>query len=108
MKKMLFFVVVFISLPCMAAYTGNHKSKVAWVNIYNNDTIYFSLESMPPDHQCPTNYFILSPGLTEKQRDRYFSVLLSAKATGAEITVGYDKNNPDCDLGRPLVHTISY
>lgn len=108
MKKMMLVLIAFISLPSLAAYTGNHKSKVSWVNIYNSDVIYFGLESMPPDHQCQTNYFVLSTSLSEKQRERYFSILLAAKTTGSEITVGYDKNNPDCWSDRPLVHAISY
>ena len=108
MKKIFLLVIVIASLPCFAAYTGNHSSKVGWVKIYNNDTIYFKLESMPSDHQCPDNYFGLSPSLTEKQRDRYYSMLLAARASGAVLTVGYDKDNPNCVSGRPIADALLF
>ncbi len=108
MKKILLLLFVSISLPCLAAYTGNHSSKVSWVAIYNSDTIYFGLESMPVDHQCPVNYFVISPALTEKQRDRYYSMLLAARASSATVALGYDKDNPDCVDDRPVVHTLQY
>jgi len=108
MKKNLLLLIAFVSLPCFAGYTGNHNSGVSWLKIYNNDTIYFKLSSMPGDHQCSTDYFVLSPTLTEKQRDRYYSMLLAARASGATLSVGYDKNNPDCVSNRPVVHALSY
>lgn len=107
MKKSLLILIAFASLPCFASYTGNHSSTVSWIKIYNSETIYFKLASMPADHQCGNDYFILSTSITETQRDRYYSMLLAAKASGDVVTVGYDKNNPDCLNDRPLVHALA-
>lgn len=108
MKKCLTILFALLSSPCFAAYTGNFHAKVSCIKIYNDDTIYFALESMPSDHQCTNNYFTLSPTLTGKQRDRYYSMLLAARASGAVVSVGYDKVNPDCIDGRPVVHALQY
>lgn len=108
MKIYLTILFALLSSPCFAAYTGNYDAKVSWIKIYNDDTIYFALESMPSDHQCTDNFFVLSPTLTEKQRDRYYSMLLAARASGAVVSVGYDKVNPDCIYGRPVVHALKY
>lgn len=62
---------------------------------------------MPGDHQCTGSFFALSPTLTEKQRDRYYSMLLTAKTTNAKVTVGYDKDSPDCFAERPIAHALS-
>ena len=107
MKALIMMLMVF-SCSCFAGYTGNHNSKVAWVKIYNNDIIYFKLENMPADHQCAESFFGLSPSLTEAQRNRYYSMLLAAKASGAVVSVGYDKVNPDCISNRPVAHALLY
>jgi len=95
-------------MPCMADYTGNHSSRISSVKIYNNNVIYFQLENMPTDHKCQYNYFTLASNLTEEQRERYFSMLLAARASQATVSVGYDKNNPACETNRPLVHALEY
>jgi hypothetical protein len=108
MKNLMKIVILLIAVPSFSGYTGNHTSKVSWVKIYNNDAVYFATDKMPSDHQCGNNFFTLSTSLSEKQRDRYFSMLLTAKASGATISVGYDKINPDCQSNRVVVHAISY
>lgn len=107
MKKSILVSLLFLSYSCLAAYTGNVKSTVSWIKIYNNDTIYFKINTMPSDHQCSADYFVLSPNLTDKQRDRYYSMLMTAKASGNDVIVGYDKNSPDCVSNRPVVHALS-
>ncbi len=107
MRIILLALITFMPLPCLAAYTGNHNSTVSWLKIYNSDTIYFKLSSMPTDHQCSSNFFILSPNLTEKQRDRYYSMLMTARVSGKTVSVGYDKNNPACVSNRPIVYALS-
>lgn len=89
-----------------AAYTGNVTSAVDWVKIYNNDTVYFKLADQPAT-QCGKDYFTLSSSLNDDQRNRYYSMLLAAKAAGIKLTVGYDSNAADCYQDRPLVHAIS-
>lgn len=109
MKKIyLILTLLLLSSPSFGAYTANYSAKVSWIKIYNDDTIYFGLESMPSDHQCAESYFVLLPTLTEKLRDRYYSMLLAARASGAVVSVGYDKVNPDCISGRPVVHALKY
>lgn len=107
MKKSILAILLFSSFTCFADYTANVKSTVNWIKVYNNDTIYFKLSTMPGDHQCKYNYFVLSPDLTDKRRDRYYSMLMTAKVSGLNISVGYDKNNPDCVSDRPVVHALS-
>lgn len=109
MKRSTVLVLALMSAPCLAgSYTANHPSTVTWVKIYNNDTIYFGLESMPTDHQCTGNFFALSPALTDKQRDRYYAMLLTAKLSGVSVTVGYDNAGPDCFNTRPVAHALVY
>lgn len=109
MKKLMLVTLLTLTMPCFAgSYTANHTSKVSWVKIYNTDVIYFALDSMPDDHQCDGNFFILSKELTEKQLDRYYAMLLAARSSRGVITVGYDKTEPDCANGRPKTHSISY
>lgn len=108
MKKYIFLFLFVCSFPCNSAYTANHSSTVSWVKIYNSDVIYFGLASMPLDHQCEGTFFALSPGLTEKQRDRYYSMLLTAKTTNSTVSVGYDKVTPDCFSTRPIAHALSF
>ena len=108
MKNFLMILLGAITIPCFAADTGSYNSKITWVKIHNSDTIYFKLESMPGDHQCSTNHFILLPALTENQRDRYYSMLLAARASAANVTVNYDKNNADCVFNRPVAHALTY
>lgn len=109
MKKILFFIVLLlIAGNGTASYTANYISKVAWVKIYNNDVIYFGLELMPTDHLCSGTFFALSPTITEKQRDRYYAMLLAARTSKLPITVGYDNRNPDCFSTRPIVYSINF
>lgn len=66
------------------------------------------MDTMPSDHQCTNDYFVLKSSITDKQRDRYYSMLLTARTTGTTLTVGYDKINPDCSNDRPVVHALTY
>ncbi|MES1189997.1 MAG: hypothetical protein ABUS47_02835 [Steroidobacter sp.] len=106
MKRVIAILSAIVVSPCFAAYTGNYSGKVSWVHIYDSDTIYFALESMPTDHQCPNNYFTLPSSLTESQINRYYSMLLAARTSGAVVSVGYDKVNPSCVNGSPMVYAL--
>ncbi|MCH2160091.1 MAG: hypothetical protein MK096_15080 [Oleiphilaceae bacterium] len=105
-RCVIFCALFFSSGFLLAAYTANTTGAVSWVKIYNTDTIYFQLQSMPSDHQCSTNYFVLASSITSDQRDRYFSMLLAAKMSGAKVSVGYDKNGT-CQNNSPLVYALS-
>lgn len=107
-RNLILLLTLLFSLPSYAEYTGNYSSTISWLKIYNSKVIYFRLKAMPTDHQCQNDYFIISPSLTEKQTDRYYAMLMAAKASGASVVVGYDKDNPTCIYGRPLVHALSF
>ena len=105
-------IIIFgVLAPCLASasnYTANHSSVVTWIKIYNNDQIYFGVEAMPANATCSGGYFALNPELTEKQRDRYYSMLLAAKTTKTVVSIGYDKNSPDCISNIQKVHALAF
>ena len=102
-----FVLFLFVNLST-AGYTANTGGKVAWLKIYNSNVIYFSLDTMPTDHQCANNYFALDPNLTERQSDRYYSLLLAARTSGATVSVGYDYQNASCVYGgTPVIYAVS-
>lgn len=108
--KLVFVVsLLFVSSVYAGSYTANQTSTVTWVKTYsaNETRIYFALASMPSDTQCSANYFALPQTLTEKQRDRYFSMLLMAKVSQTTVSVGYDNETGDCLSGRPIIHALS-
>lgn len=97
---------VLVSGAANAGYTANTKSTIEFLKIYNSDIVYFRLQTMPQTG-CRVNYFVLSPNLTEAQRNRQFTTLLTAKIAGAKVEIGYDGNAPDCYNDRALVHAVS-
>lgn len=107
MKKWRFYIFAacLFSIKAIAGYTGNIESKVLWVKIYNNDKIYFRLKNQP-SNICGYGFFVLSPSLTEDQRNRYFSMLMAAKAQGTPVTVGYDSKSTDCYSNARLVYAL--
>ena len=86
--------------------TANHMSTVKWIKVYNNDTIYFQLNAQPTT-ACAVGYFVLSPSLTSEQRQRYYALLLTAKATGQLVNVGYGEQAVDCYSDRAIVYAVS-
>lgn len=89
-----------------SGYTANVVSTVKWVKIYNSDVIYFELHTHPPI-ACTIDNFVLTPGLTSEQRQRYYALLLTARATGQPVSVGYGDQAGDCYNDRALVYAMS-
>ena len=86
-----------------AAYTANIKGKLLYVKIYNNNIIYFQIENQPTG-LCSSNVFVINPYITESQLNRYYTMLMTAKAQNKAVSVGYDRNPGDCIGGRSEVH----
>lgn len=107
-KKIMFLMALLPFTALSSSYTANHSSVVTWIKIYNNDQIYFGVEAMPSNATCGGGYFSLSPALTEKQRDRYYSMLLAAKTTKITVSIGYDKDSPDCIGNVQKVHALAF
>lgn len=108
MKIIQIFLLTFIfSTSAFAAYTANHKSTIKWVKIYNSDIIYFQLDDQPTT-DCSYSYFVLNNKLTENQRNRYYTTLLAARASGQEISVGYDRQQADCLYDTPIVYAVAF
>ena len=106
MKK-LFLSLLLITTNSIASYTANHTTTINSIRIYNSELLYFYTASMPEDTPCSGTFFALSDNLTEKQFDRYYSMLLAAKATGAQVTIGYDKTDTaNCINERPYVESL--
>lgn len=99
-------ITVLWSHAAWPSYTNNQLSTVAWVKVYNSDVIYFQLTTQPTT-ACALTYFVLSPGLTADQRQRYYALLLTAKATGQQVSVGYGVQAVDCYDDKPLVYALS-
>jgi hypothetical protein len=89
-----------------SGYTANVGSTVKWVKIYNSDTIYFELHTHPTT-ACTIDNFVLNPSLTSEQRQRYYALLLTARATGQPVSVGYGEQPVDCYNDRALVYAMS-
>ena len=109
-SRIIFLIVLLSGIPLTtsAAFNANISGTIVYLNTYDNDIILFKLTTMPTTG-CPMNdYFSISPVTVPSQesRNRFFTVLLLAKATGTPVNVGYD-SGATCDNGRPHVYEIN-
>ncbi|WP_299011815.1 hypothetical protein [uncultured Shewanella sp.] len=106
MRKLLLSLFL-ITTNCAASYTANHTTTINSIRIYNSELLYFYTASMPEDSPCSGTFFALSDNLTDKQFDRYYSMLLAAKTTGAQVTIGYDNTeSANCINTRPYAESL--
>jgi len=105
--KIIGVTLILSSLSALAAYTGNISGTVTWVKIYNSNNIYFGFSNMPTDHGCTDSFFAINPSLDPELKKQYYSMLLTAKSTSANIEVGYDKKSASCSNGRPMVESMA-
>ena len=109
MRKSLLWAAALAMAPfhgALSGYSANVTGTVSWVKIYNSETIVFELSNQPT--HCANRYFVLAPGhTTEKQRDRYYAMLLAARAAAQPISVGYGTAAEDCVDGSVLVHALA-
>lgn len=101
------------SMPAWAGWTSSVTGRVAEVRLFTPDivaaqTVWFSLANMPTTG-CPNNgSFAFSPAnVTDPQTLKNFvALLMSAQATGASVTVGYD-SGASCDpSGYPRIYEL--
>jgi hypothetical protein len=98
-----------------AAWTASASGVVTEVRFFTTDviqnpTVVFAISPMPSNTGCSQTYgFALSSvTVTDPQTLKNFiAALLSARATGQAITVGYDSASASCDpSGFPRVYEI--
>jgi len=49
---------------------------------------------------CPSGRLLLDGSITEQDKNRFWSTIMTAKVSGMSVTVWYDSNLPDCPLRR--------
>lgn len=97
MKKSLCgFLLVASQLPFSAAaqnntYNANVMTSIKEVVTYTDDTtLLFTVPTQPAVPNCNASYFIVPVSVSTESRQMILSRLLSARATGEKIYIGYD------------------
>ena len=101
------FCLLTAALPSLsyADYNANVNSVIADVIVYDTGAILFRLENQPTSHpQCMTDFFSVDTTNAD-YANRMLSRLLTAKASGEVITIGYD-NAGNCHNNRIRTHRI--
>jgi hypothetical protein len=102
------------AVPAWAAWTSSITGRVTEVRLFTPDagiaaqTVWFSLANMPTT-ACPNNgSFAFSPAnVTDPQTLKNFlALLMSAQATGASVTVGYDSGSSCDPSGYPRIYEL--
>jgi hypothetical protein len=93
--------------PAWGGYNANLVGVVTEVSTYtDSNLILFRLSTQPASHPgCNKDYFALESAIPESRLGRLYARLLSAKATGETINIGYD-NVGDCAHGYIRAHRI--
>ncbi|MEE1674406.1 hypothetical protein SNR37_003845 [Agarivorans aestuarii] len=99
--------LLFVSLSANADYNANFTSTVQWIKIYNHDTVYFKLNEHP-NTLCDQDYFILDSLMDDALKERFITMLLSAKTNNAPVLVGYGTETEDCRSGRSLAYALTH
>jgi len=111
MRKFIVLAAALAMAPFQTALSGyslNISGTVNWVKIYNSEVIYFELSNQPA--HCANRFFAISSTqqTSEKQRDRYYAMLLAARAAQTTVSVGYGTDAGDCVDGGVLVHALTF
>lgn len=112
----LFAVLVVATMPAGATYNATITGTVQYVQQigpgigYTPETFTFRLNNQPTI-ACTSGFqqFIVSPGsINDAQtRKNMLAVLLTAKASGASVTVAYDDAGGYCDQGMPAIYYVT-
>jgi hypothetical protein len=96
-----------VSSNASADYNANMVGVVVGVITYAEaDQIYFQLNNQPATHpSCNPTLFANSADVTADRRKALLAQLMSAKAMGEAINIGYD-NAGNCAHGYIRVHRI--
>jgi hypothetical protein len=109
--------LVAVTVPAIAVYNENITGHVVYVSQstpgagYVAETVRFKLDNMPVS-PCITGGFMefaISPSSVSdaQSRKNFLTMLLTAKATGATVTVAYDKfPGGFCDQGSYGIYYI--
>jgi len=100
-----------------AAWTASASGVVTEVRFFTPDTmaaqtVVFTISPMPTNTGCSNTYgFAISPATVADSQvlKNFIATLLSARATGQPITVGYDSASASCDpSGFPRIYELVF
>ena len=105
-----------ISTSAFATYNATAVGTVKFITQmgpglqYAPETFVFQISNQPAT-TCSSGYsqFLVSPASVPDAATRrnMLAILMTAKATGAEVQVAYDNANGYCDQGSPAVYYLS-
>lgn len=106
-------LLVPLAHPAHAAITtvdGTVTSVSQPVGTFSANTIAFSITNQPPNSCQVGGYlsFAISPTSVPEleMRKNMLAILMMAKATGAEVRIGYDNAGARCDQGMLAVERV--
>lgn len=104
-----FSYLAFPSYPAFAIYNENVDSQISSVIVYDYAKFVFSISTndfvAPPCASPGQKYFFIDGALPEDIRAQILSRLLTAKAMGETIRIGYDGMG-NCSDGNIRVHRV--
>jgi hypothetical protein len=104
-----------LTLPARATYNGTVTGTVTFVQQmstslwFTAETTAFGLSNQPSINCGGYQQFIITPNsVTDAQtRRNMVAILLAAKATGAQVSIGYDSTGAFCDQGMAAVYFVT-
>jgi len=90
-----------------AGYDANTGGVVTDVLVYtDSNVILFKLANQPASHPaCTAGFFALDSAISEQRLSRLYARLLSAKASGEAVNIGYDSVG-NCAHGYIRAHRV--
>lgn len=105
-----------ISMSAFATYNATAVGTVRFITQmgpglqYAPETVVFQISNQPAT-TCSSGYsqFLISPASVPdaQTRKNMLAILMTAKASGAQVQVAYDNTNGYCDQGSPAVYYLS-
>jgi len=104
-----------LTLPARAPYNATVTGTATFVQQmstslwFTTESTAFGLSNQPNINCGGYQQFIITPStVTDAQtRRNRIAILLAAKATGAQISVGYDSTGAFCDQGMAAVYLVT-
>lgn len=103
-----------LSIPAQATYNATAVGTIGAIQQmstslqYTAETTSFIISGQPSVSCANFQRFVISPAtVTDAQtRKNMIAILLTAKASGAQVTVAYDSSGGDCDQGMIAVYYL--
>jgi hypothetical protein len=106
-----------ISVPSGATYNASADGTITYLTQmgpsvgFTTGTVVFTIAGQPPN-TCQVNgyqQFLISPASVPdvQSRNNMFAILVTAKATGAQVRVAYDNAGGFCDQNSLAVYWLS-